>query len=102
MSSPQSRLSRLAGHLWAPPAEERPYPTRRSNHRHELSPTYFLPRAASIEPAAEAIVHTSTTGHVIRRSYQEFADRARGLGHFLKAEGYKRGMYPPSSSMPQC
>jgi acyl-CoA synthetase (AMP-forming)/AMP-acid ligase II len=89
MSTPSSRLSKLAGHLGLGGASGPKTP--RQNNRHELSPTYFLPKAASIEPDAEAIVHTTVNGKVLRRTYREFADRARGLGYFLKSKGYKRG-----------
>ncbi|KAF8251957.1 acetyl-CoA synthetase-like protein [Wilcoxina mikolae CBS 423.85] len=90
MSSPHSRLAKLAGHFWAAPPKNDTKPKPKQNNRHELSPTYMLPRAASIEPHAEAIVHTTVNGKVLRRTYMEFADRARGLGYFLKSSGYKR------------
>jgi len=93
MSSPSSRLAAFARHLWAPSSPpSAPLPEKPSN-RHELSPTYLLPRAASIEPDAEAVVHTTATGKVLRRTYSEFADRARGLGYFIRASGYKRGEF---------
>ncbi|KAL7270317.1 hypothetical protein RUND412_006983 [Rhizina undulata] len=86
MSGPQGRLSKLASHLWAPPAQVR----KVENNRAELSPTYFLPRAAAIEPNAEAIVHKTIDGKILRRTYMEFADRARGLAYYLKTHSYKR------------
>jgi acyl-CoA synthetase (AMP-forming)/AMP-acid ligase II len=57
---------------------------------HTLSPAFFLPRTASIEPNAEAIVHTTANGKILRRTYQEFADRARGFAYYLRKVGYKR------------
>ena len=39
---------------------------------------------------ALAIHHTTTSGLTLRRSYQDLADRARGLGYYLKKHGYKR------------
>jgi acyl-CoA synthetase (AMP-forming)/AMP-acid ligase II len=70
-------------------------------HRHNfhtLSPTYFLPRAAAIEPEAEAIHHTTANGKEIRRNYQEFADRARGLAYFIKKKGFGRvGLLCPNT-----
>lgn len=38
----------------------------------------------------EAIYHVTANGAVLRRSYQETADRARGLAYFLRKRGYKR------------
>ncbi|KAI5814749.1 hypothetical protein BZA77DRAFT_266873 [Pyronema omphalodes] len=90
MSTPSSRLSKLAGHLGLGGGGTLAPKTPKQNNRHELSPTYFLPKAASIEPDAEAIVHTTVDGKVLRRTYREFADRARGLAYFLKSRGYKR------------
>ncbi|KAI5804347.1 hypothetical protein EDC01DRAFT_414634 [Geopyxis carbonaria] len=86
MSPPQSRLSKLAGHFWT----SSPSTQNKSPCHAELSPTYFLPRAAAIEPHAEAIVHTTANGRILRRSYMEFADRSRGLAYYLKTHGYKR------------
>lgn len=39
---------------------------------------------------AEAIYHITANNQVLRRTYQETADRARGLAYFLKKHGYKR------------
>lgn len=36
---------------------------------------------------------------LLRRTYMEFADRARGLGYFLKSSGYKRGMHPAGGEL---
>lgn len=57
---------------------------------HTLSPTFFLPRAAAIEPNAPAIYHRTANNKILRRSYIEFADRARGFAYYLKKKGYKR------------
>lgn len=38
-------------------------------------------------------MHTTVNGKILRRSYEEYADRARGLGYYLKTHGYKRGMF---------
>ncbi|KAI5290979.1 hypothetical protein KEM54_006806 [Ascosphaera aggregata] len=87
MSSPTSRLRSIAGHL--DPEEQgstasssqfttsTPPSVERGNYI-PLSPTVFLPRAAEIEP------------DVVRRTYQETADRARGLAYYLKKHGHKR------------
>lgn len=61
-----------------------------SNHIHQLSPTFFLPRAAAIEPDAIAIYHGTADGNTLRRTYQETADRASGLAYYLLKHGFKR------------
>ncbi|KAF5858910.1 hypothetical protein ETB97_003570 [Aspergillus alliaceus] len=84
MSGAKSRLSGLLGHF---------IPGGGAEHRvnfHTLSPTFFLPRAAAIEPEAEAIHHITANNQVLRRTYAETADRARGLAYYLKKHGFKR------------
>lgn len=98
MSGPTSRLKSILGHIWSPAESSSPQTTSGSragtyehtHHLHTLSPTSFLPRAAAIEPHAEAIVHITANGATLRRTYQEFADRARGLAYYIKTHGYKR------------
>ncbi|KAE8145558.1 hypothetical protein BDV25DRAFT_164409 [Aspergillus avenaceus] len=85
MSSAKTRLSGLLGHLGhSDPGAGSPL------NFHTLSPTFFLPRAAEIEPEAEAIHHVTANNQVLRRSYAETADRARGLAYYLKKHGFKR------------
>jgi acyl-CoA synthetase (AMP-forming)/AMP-acid ligase II len=89
MSVAKSRLSSILGHFTLPsgsPSSKLELPV----NRHGLSPTIFLPRAASIEPEVQAIYHVTANQKVLRRSYIEFADRARGLAYYLKKHGYKR------------
>jgi acyl-CoA synthetase (AMP-forming)/AMP-acid ligase II len=57
---------------------------------HTLSPAFFLPRAAAIEPNAPAIYHRTANNKILRRTYQDFADRARGFAYYVKKKGYKR------------
>jgi acyl-CoA synthetase (AMP-forming)/AMP-acid ligase II len=64
--------------------------TLRRVWQHSLSPTIWLPRAAGIERDAIAINHTSARGEVYQRTYQQFADAARGLGYFLSAHSFRR------------
>lgn len=110
MSGPPSRLRGILGHLLPssqpspspPPSSSSPVSTpetpQHANHIHTLSPTIFLPRAASIEPHAEAIVHITTNGATLRRTYQEFADRARGLAYYVKTHGFRRvGVLMPNT-----
>ncbi|TDZ27099.1 putative acyl-activating enzyme 1 [Colletotrichum spinosum] len=96
MSSPPSRLKNILGHLLSTSkTEEEP---QAAHHIHQLSPTFFLERAAAIEPDAEAIVHVTANDKLLRRTYQEFADRARGLAYYLKKHNLKRvGILAPNT-----
>lgn len=95
MSSPPSRLQNLLGHLRR---QQPPPPPPDAHHISHLSPTFFLERAAAIEPAAEAVVHVTANGRVLRRSYMELADRARGLAYYLRKRGYTRvGILAPNT-----
>ncbi|KAK2013258.1 AMP-binding enzyme [Colletotrichum eremochloae] len=96
MSSPPSRLKNILGHfLSSAPKKDEPQP---KHHIHQLSPTFFLERAAAIEPDAEAIFHVTANGQTLRRTYTEFADRARGLAYYLKKHGFKRvGILAPNT-----
>jgi len=95
-STPTSRLQRLAAHFI--PSSTAEVIKEHKNHIHQLSPTFFLERAAQIEPEAEAIVHTTANGKTLRRSYIEFADRARGLAYYLQKHGFKRvGILAPNT-----
>ncbi|KAF3922198.1 S-dihydroxybenzoyltransferase [Orbilia brochopaga] len=86
MSGTVSRLSQLASQLL--PFKDHGH--GHNHHIHTLSPTFFLPRAASIEPDATAVVHVTVNHKTLRRNYAELADRARGLAYYLKSHGYKR------------
>ncbi|EKV08152.1 hypothetical protein PDIP_69670 [Penicillium digitatum Pd1] len=85
MSISKSRLSGLLGHFTGSTL-----PIEHRVNTHPLSPTFFLPRAAAIEPNAEAIYHVTTNNKILRRSYGEIADRARGVAYFLKKHGLSR------------
>ena len=51
----------------------------------------YTPRQADrISVQAEAIYHVTANGKILRRSYQEAADRARGLAYYIKKHGYKK------------
>ncbi|KAK0753020.1 hypothetical protein B0T18DRAFT_312868 [Schizothecium vesticola] len=94
MTSAPSRLRNVLGHLLGGSSTEQ-HP---AHHISQLSPTYFLERAAAIEPDAEAVYHVTANGKVLRRSYMELADRARGLAYFLRKNGYKRvGLIAPNT-----
>ncbi|KAL9614686.1 MAG: hypothetical protein Q9167_000815 [Letrouitia subvulpina] len=87
--NPQSRLSKFAAHF-LPSASSPSTEFKHHYNFHTLSPTFFLPRAAAIEPDAEAIYHVTATNAILRRSYQELADRARGLAYYLKKYGFRK------------
>lgn len=53
MSGPKSRLSGLLGHL-LPSSSHLDHDVNKANNYHTLSPTFFLPRAAAIEPDVRA------------------------------------------------
>jgi len=92
MTAP-SRLKTILGHLL--PITR---PGEHAQHIHHLSPTFFLERAAAIEPEAEAVYHVTRNGKVLRRSYMELADRSRGLAYYLAKKGYKRvGLLAPNT-----
>ncbi|KAK1750724.1 acetate/butyrate--CoA ligase AAE7, peroxisomal [Echria macrotheca] len=98
MSNPpaSSRLRNVLGHLlpFGGTKDGAPVPP----HMHQLSPTFFLERAAAIEPQAEAVYHVTTNGAVLRRSYMELADRARGLAYYLRKNAHKRvGILAPNT-----
>ncbi|KAH9827457.1 AMP dependent synthetase and ligase [Teratosphaeria destructans] len=59
-------------------------------HIHQLSPTYWLPRAAAIEPNALAVYHKTSNGVVIKRTYAETSHRAAGFAYYVKKKGFKR------------
>lgn len=92
-STAKDRLAQLASQLT--PASELNIDghirgsTNWFNH-HSLSPTFFLPRAAQIEPEAPAIYHKTANEVVLRRTYGDFADRSSAFAYYLKKKGYKR------------
>lgn len=98
MLSAKDRLKQLASHFTSanpvpgnPPIQ--PGDSHEYHHRHNfhtLSPTFFLPRAAQIEPNATAVYHKTANSKILRRSYEEVADRSRGLAYYLRKHGYKR------------
>lgn len=99
MSSATSRLQKLTAHFL--PSATSPTDNSKFTHKHhihQLSPTFFLPRAAEIEPDAEAIFHVCANGKTLRRNYAEFADRARGLAYFIQKHNFKRvGILAPNT-----
>ncbi|KAF2628266.1 acetyl-CoA synthetase-like protein [Macroventuria anomochaeta] len=95
---PTDRLKQLASQFISAntvpgPPQIHPGDSHEYHHRHNfhtLSPTSFLWRAAQIEPHATAIYHKTANGKILRRSYEETADRARGLAYYLRKHHYKR------------
>ncbi|KAH7328480.1 AMP-binding enzyme [Stachybotrys elegans] len=84
MSGPTSRIKSLANHL-SPKS-----PSSQPHHIHTLSPTYFLERAADIEPDAQAVFHITANGKTLRRSYHDLSRRTQGLAYYLKKQGLTR------------
>lgn len=101
MSPPSSRLQALTSHFLpysSSPTVADATKYTHTHHIHTLSPTSFLPRAAEIEPDAEAIVHLTANGSLLRRNYTEFADRSRGLAYFLLKHSFTRvGILAPNT-----
>jgi acyl-CoA synthetase (AMP-forming)/AMP-acid ligase II len=94
MAGPATRLKGILGHLEGATKSNK----HKQHHIHALSPTFFLERAAQIEPDAEAIYHITANGAELRRSYAVFAERARGLAYYLKKKGHRRvGVLAPNS-----
>ncbi|KAF4555669.1 AMP-binding enzyme-like protein 11 [Elsinoe fawcettii] len=94
MSSAARRLAAFASQLLPSTSNEHSH----NYHIHQLSPTFFLPRAAEIEPDATALYHVTANKKILRRSYQEASDRARGLAYYLRHHGYKRvGILAPNT-----
>ncbi|KAF2875495.1 hypothetical protein BDV95DRAFT_562016 [Massariosphaeria phaeospora] len=97
--SPLDRLQKFASHFAStspvPGSEPKVHEgdSHEFHHKHNfhtLSPTTFLWRAASIEPNATAIYHVTANSKILRRSYLEAADRARGLAYYLRKHKSKR------------
>ncbi|KAK5136378.1 hypothetical protein LTR08_003504 [Meristemomyces frigidus] len=75
----------------APPSASPGEATSTPNHHiHQLSPTFFLWRAAQIEPDACAIYHKTANDQILRRTYGQAAERAKGFAYYLRKKGYKR------------
>lgn len=97
MSSALRRLSSFVAQL-NPTSSSTSNSYAHRHNIHQLSPTVFLPRAAAIEPEACAIYHVTANKKILRRTYQEAADRARGLAYFLRKNGCKRvGILAPNT-----
>lgn len=118
MSGATSRLRSLLGQLGgATKPSSSPVGWDHTHHVHQLSPTQFLERAAAIEPDATAVVHQPAASAsaspsqqqeqqqqqqqpppLLRRSYAELADRARGLAYHLLAASRRRvGILAPNT-----
>lgn len=97
MSGAPSRIKSILSHL-TPGGGTSTTTSVPPPHIHHLSPTFFLERAAAIEPRADAVFHITANGVSLRRSYEQFADRARGLAYHLKSHGYRRvGVLAPNT-----
>ncbi|RDA91404.1 hypothetical protein CP533_6891 [Ophiocordyceps camponoti-saundersi (nom. inval.)] len=97
-----SRIRSIVNHLLPPPPPSSSPPPPPSPtpppHLHHLSPTFFLQRAAEIEPNAEAVYHTTAGGAVVRRSYRQLAARVVGLAYYLRKRSLARvGILAPNT-----
>lgn len=94
MSTALRRLSNLASHFASasssPTAADPPSEYIHKHHIHQLSPTFWLPRAAVIEPDAIAVYHRNAAGDIFTRTYAETAARAAAFAYYLRKKGYKR------------
>lgn len=103
MSGPPSRIRSILSHLTpggggSTPPHSSPPPPPPPPHIHHLSPTFFLERAASIEPRADAVFHITANGVPLRRTYAQLSERVRGLAYHLKSKGYRRvGVLAPNT-----
>ena len=94
MSSAVKRLGALASQIAGAATGE--YPHR--HNVHQLSPTFWLPRAAAIEPDAICLHHHTANGKVLKYTYAETAHRAAGLAYYIKKKGYKKtGILGPNT-----
>ena len=99
MSSPTSRLTQILHHV-LPSSNSLATPDdyKHTHHIHQLSPTFFLHRAAQIEPEAQAIYHVTSNEKVLTRKYSQFEEWARGLAYYIKSKGWKRvGVLAPNT-----
>ncbi|KAJ5279096.1 hypothetical protein N7478_004468 [Penicillium angulare] len=95
MSGVKSRLSSLLAHI-TPQSSSAPF--EHNFNRHTLSPTFFLPRAANIEPDAEAIYHLTADNKILRRTYRETAAHVSGFAYYIKKHGFQRiGILAPNT-----
>lgn len=80
-SNIMDRLKQVVAHI-APFGSSKSGPTK--HHSHELNPTYFLPKAARINPDQLAILHYTSQNVRLERSYSEFAARSMNLAYYLR------------------
>ncbi|KAI1623855.1 fatty-acyl-CoA synthase [Exophiala viscosa] len=105
MASAKSRLTKLAGHFVdssstpaaVPPGSNDPLVidghargTSKWFNYHSLTPTFFLPRAAAIEPDALAIYHKTADDKLLTKTYSQFARKASDFAYYLKKHRYRR------------
>lgn len=94
MSGAPSRLKSIVNHLTGSGGTL----STASPHLHHLSPTFFLERAAAIEPDAQAVYHVTANNVPLSRTYAELSERARGLAYYLQSRGYRRvGVLAPNT-----
>lgn len=82
------RLKQVVAHI-SPFSTSKPAPKK--HHSHELNPTYFLPKAAQINPDQLAVLHYTSRNVRLERSYLTFAERAKNLAYYLRERCYTSG-----------
>ena len=90
MSTAKARLSSLVSQFFPTSLSASKDSNEHTYHIHTLSPTFFLPRAAVIEPDATCIYHKTANGKILRRNYRDTAKRAAGFGYYIRKKGFKR------------
>jgi long-subunit acyl-CoA synthetase (AMP-forming) len=81
------RLKQVVSHLI--PDKSNPKPA--VHYKHELNPTYFLYKAAQINPGQQAILHYTSIDTRIERDYATFSERAKNLSYYLRDRCFKQG-----------
>lgn len=76
MSGAQFRLSKLASHFLPSP------PSTEYQHRHNihtLSPTFFLPRAAAVEPDVRGLPPTHSYNQLLDKIFSQLAPSVKDV-----------------------
>lgn len=93
-----SRLSAILAHINPRTAADSTESLDNAPHVHQLSPTFFLQRAAQLEPNALAVYHVTANDVELQRTYAELAQRAQALASYLRSRGWTRvGVLAPNT-----
>lgn len=78
------RLKQVLQHVGI--VQEQPAP--KLHHSHELNPTFFLQKAAQINAQHQAVVHYTSSGKRLERTYGQFSERAKNLAYYLREKSF--------------